>query len=128
MKVLLDTSTFVWLASAPHRLSERARGILNDQSNELYLSQASFWEMAEKVRKGQLRLPESPQQWILDRMTLHGVEEAALDAETLFLGAGLPGQPDDFVDRLLVAQSLREGFSLLSPDSGLTLLGALVLW
>lgn len=128
MKVLLDTCTFVWLTSAPQRLSEGARAVLNDQDNELYLSQASFWEIAEKVRQGRLRLPDSPQNWINVQMKVYGVEEVLLSADVIFLGAGLAGEEVGLMNRFLVAHSIREGFTLLSPDASLLRLGARAVW
>lgn len=117
MKLLLDTCTFVWLTSAPQLLGEGARTALDDAGNDLYLSYASYWEIAEKHRTGQLSLPASPQLWIRDRMKSHGVEEAALEAEVIFLAAELPGDAKNLFKRLLSAQSIRGGYVLLSPEA-----------
>jgi PIN domain nuclease of toxin-antitoxin system len=128
MKVLLDSCAFLWLTSAPQRLSDAARSALDDPENQLYLSHISFWEIAEKVRAGQLRLPTSPSQWIRDRMQLHGVEEVALSAEVIFLGAALEGESSDLFDRLLLGQALREGFTLITPRRTLLSPKAEILW
>jgi PIN domain nuclease of toxin-antitoxin system len=36
MNVLLDTHVFIWLDSAPERLSDKALVVLQDQNNVLY--------------------------------------------------------------------------------------------
>ncbi len=38
MKVLLDTSVFLWMISKPERLSKKARAIIESKENELFIS------------------------------------------------------------------------------------------
>jgi PIN domain nuclease of toxin-antitoxin system len=57
MKLLLDTHVFPWWNEASPRLSRRARHLLSDHENSLYLSVASAWEIA-LIAQGQVeRLP-----------------------------------------------------------------------
>ena len=60
MKLLLDTHTFLWWITDDQKLSGRAREIISDGSNELFLSAATGWEIAIKVQIGRLKLPEEP--------------------------------------------------------------------
>ncbi len=48
MNVLLDTHVFIWLDSAPEKLSANALAVCQDQENTLLLSMASIWEMQIK--------------------------------------------------------------------------------
>jgi PIN domain nuclease of toxin-antitoxin system len=41
MKLLLDTHTFLWLASNPENLSQTALAACEDTTNQLYLSVVS---------------------------------------------------------------------------------------
>lgn len=59
MRALLDTQCWLWMGSAPERLSPRARRLVTDPETELLLSAVSLWEMAIKISIGKLRLPES---------------------------------------------------------------------
>lgn len=54
MKVLLDTHTFIWLDSAPEKLSKSALEYCENENNSLYLSVASVWEMQIKNQLGKL--------------------------------------------------------------------------
>lgn len=54
MKVLLDTHTFIWLDSAPEKLSKKALGFCESLENTLYLSSVSVWEMQIKSQLGKL--------------------------------------------------------------------------
>jgi PIN domain nuclease of toxin-antitoxin system len=50
------------------QLSLRAKGIIADGHNEVFLSAASVWEIVIKTAKGRLVLPEPPDQYISKRM------------------------------------------------------------
>ncbi len=54
MKILLDTHALLWALLEPQKLSENARGILEEPSNTLFVSSASAWEISTKYRLGRL--------------------------------------------------------------------------
>jgi PIN domain nuclease of toxin-antitoxin system len=60
MKILLDTHVFLWMISAPDKLSNTAKKLLKSEENEIYLSTVSGWEKAIKFQIGKLRLPDKP--------------------------------------------------------------------
>ena len=59
MNCLLDTSPYIWLIDNDARLSEKAKSVIEDNENKLYLSAVSFWEIVlnvaviEKIRMNQ---------------------------------------------------------------------------
>lgn len=78
MKLLLDTHTFLWFIGGDERLSPTARTLIEDLSNDVYLSVASLWEMAIKISLGRLRLAQPfetfiPHQLSLNRIGLLGI-------------------------------------------------------
>ena len=46
---LLDTHVLLWFLKNSEQLSKRAKGVILDSSNKLYVSQASIWEIAIKI-------------------------------------------------------------------------------
>ena len=52
MRALLDTHTLIWAALSRATLSRSAATIIADPANEIYVSAASAWEIATKVRLG----------------------------------------------------------------------------
>jgi PIN domain nuclease of toxin-antitoxin system len=56
MKLLLDTHTFLWLASSPEKLSQTGLAACEDPTNELYLSVVSAWEIQIKRQANRLQL------------------------------------------------------------------------
>lgn len=120
MRILLDTHVFVWAIGRSDRLSSRARGLLLDPANDLYLSVASAWELTIKEGMGKLVLPVP-----VDRFVAEGCGAAQIAVLPIELGhlaelARLPLHHRDPFDRMLVAQARREGLALLSEDAALT--------
>ena len=74
MKALLDTHVFLWWITDDPRLSPRAREIIADGANVLFLSAASGWEIAIKTKLGRLRLPDKPERFILKQLESNAIE------------------------------------------------------
>lgn len=116
MRLLLDTSTFLWVITDPAELSTRARELFVDPANEVYLSSVSAWEMAVKYALGRLPLPEPPEQFIPSQRRRHGIEALPLDEEAAVHLARLPMLHKDPFDRMLICQAIVHGLVILSPD------------
>ena len=128
MRLLLDTCTFLWLATEPSRLSSAATLALDDEANELFLSDASVWEIALKHKAGKLPLPDAPRQWISAELLFHGVQSVPVFQEAMYRACELPGNHRDPFDRLIAAQTEAGGFKLVSPDEAFLTLGIVTLW
>lgn len=59
MQYLLDTHTFLWFINGDKQLSSKARSYIENLNNDIYISIASFWEMAIKLNLGKLDLEMS---------------------------------------------------------------------
>ncbi len=68
MKLLLDTHCRLWWFAQPERLNEEAIAHIADETNELWFSVASIWEIGIKVAIGKLPLPEPIDSYISSRM------------------------------------------------------------
>jgi PIN domain nuclease of toxin-antitoxin system len=68
MKYLLDTHTFLWFINGDKALSATAQSLIEDPSNEIFLSIASIWEMAIKVSLGKLTMPQPFTEFVLKEM------------------------------------------------------------
>jgi PIN domain nuclease of toxin-antitoxin system len=112
---LLDTHLLLWAAGPSPRLSAQARRLIDDPDNELVVSAASLWEIAIKsaLRRANFRL-DAP----LFRRNLlnNGYNELAVTGEHAVAVANLPLLHRDPFDRILVAQSIVEGITLLTSD------------
>jgi PIN domain nuclease of toxin-antitoxin system len=55
MNLLLDTHSLLWFIEGHEKLNSTARTLIEDSANQPFLSIASLWEMAIKVRLWQLK-------------------------------------------------------------------------
>ena len=116
MKLLLDTHLLLWAAGQPERLSREARQLIEDQSNELLLSTASLWEVVIKRGLGRDDFKVDPR--LLRRGLLdNGYSELPITSEHVVAIDTLPPIHKDPFDRVLVAQALVEGITLLTTDA-----------
>ena len=116
MRALLDTHTFLWWNLDDLHLSIRAREVIADGKNEIFLSAASAWEIAIKAYKGKLTLPESPEHYVSKRMACHHFLPLPIQLSHALQVYKLPDIHQDPFDRLLIAQSQMERIPLLSGD------------
>ncbi|ELS30332.1 MULTISPECIES: type II toxin-antitoxin system VapC family toxin [Pseudanabaena] len=70
MKLLLDTHILIWLLEGNQNLSPKVRQVIEDETNSLYISIVSLWEIAIKTSLGKLQL-ETPLEKIICDLALH---------------------------------------------------------
>lgn len=115
MKFLLDTRLLLWAAERLELLPDAARTLMDDGSNELLFSAASLWEVAIKQGLGQADFEVEPR--ALRRGLLDGgYGELAVTSAHAVAIASLPPIHKDPFDRLLIAQAMVEGITLLTSD------------
>jgi len=117
VKLLLDTQCWLWWFAQPERLSEEAITHIVDETNELWFSVASIWEIGIKVAIGKLPLPEPPDKYIPSRMSQLGVRSSEITATHALRAAALPLHHRDPFDRMLIAQAQLEDMTLVSADA-----------
>lgn len=127
MNLLLDTNIWLWLQHSPERLGS-ALDHAKDPANVLFLSAASSWEIAIKWSIGKLPLPEPPQTYLPDRMITSGVRALPIQHAHTLAVATLPAHHRDPFDRLLIAQALVEGATLVTSDAAMRPYDAEFLW
>jgi PIN domain nuclease of toxin-antitoxin system len=118
VRLLLDTHVFLWLQTCPERLGERL-ALVQDYRNDLFLSAASCWEIAIKYRLGKLPLPLVPADYVPPRVRAIGAQTLAIQPAHALAAAELPPRHRDPFDRLLVAQALDLGLTILTADGAL---------
>jgi PIN domain nuclease of toxin-antitoxin system len=111
--LLLDSHLLLWAASEPERISTEARDLI--AASERYFSAASLWELAIKSALGRT-------DFVVDVAALYAGlrdnqygELPVTSAHALFATSLPPIHKDPF-DRILVAQAILEGLTLLSAD------------
>lgn len=90
--------------------------VLRNAENELYLSAASAWEIAIKVRIGKMKLPNSPVLYVPRRARESKILSMPISEEHALAVAELPMEHTDPFDRILVAQAQLESLTLVTSD------------
>ena len=128
MRALLDTHAFLWWNMNAPELSPRAREVIADGRNEIYLSAASAWEIAIKASCGKLALPAAPEQYVGERLILHRFLALPVEVSHALRVYALPDIHRDPFDRLLVAQSQMERMPILTADDQIRRYEVEVIW
>lgn len=116
--ILLDTNALLWLVKSPARVARKARDIIEDPANELYVSAASAWEIATKTRLGRLDGAALLSSWTdtLGAMTAY---DLPIDSGDATLAGQLNWKHRDPFDRMIVAQATRHGLTIATSDAAI---------
>ncbi|MHC4472906.1 MAG: type II toxin-antitoxin system VapC family toxin [Planctomycetota bacterium] len=117
MRLLLDTHVWLWQLARPEELSRRAAAALAEIRNELFLSPVSVWEALVLARKGRIRLPQDPREWVREALRRTPAQAADLTHEIALQSEDLEGlAAPDPADRFLVATCLVHDLVLVTAD------------
>lgn len=115
MKILLDTHLILWAAVSPDDLPTEAYQLIEDESNELFFSAASIWEIAIKSNLQKVDFHIDVR--VLRRNLLdNGYSELPIESAHAVFIESLPQLHKDPFDRILIAQATEEGITLLTSD------------
>jgi PIN domain nuclease of toxin-antitoxin system len=128
LELLVDAHAFLWFVSGDAKLSDRARQLIEEPRNTVFLSAVSVWEIS--IKRAQRQLPEtarfSPSLSVY--LKRHGFTELPVSPDHADMAGGLPPHHRDPFDRMLVAQALADGLSIVSIDPQLDAYGITRLW
>ena len=127
MKLLLDTQAFLWFLLDDERLSTPARTAI-EQTEILYLSPASHWEIAIKIALGKYTLPEPFAQFMGRELASNNMTILPIEISHTAQLTTLPFHHRDPFDRLIIAQALVEGISVVSVDTAFDPYGVARIW
>ena len=114
LKLLLDTHIWIWSQVSPDKLAKRVRRLLEDKTNELWLSSVSVWELLLLVQKQRMVLEGSVAEWVAKASA--PLREAPLTAEMVLETERINLPHDDPADRFLVATAKILGLTLVTAD------------
>ncbi|MBJ2287008.1 type II toxin-antitoxin system VapC family toxin [Pseudomonas haemolytica] len=112
MRLLLDTHILLWALNDDPKLSGKARKLIENAA-EVYVSAATFWEMAIKVGVGKLAVDlDEIREYCLES----GFVELPITLEHAIAVKDLEHHHKDPFDRLIIATALSEPMKLLTAD------------
>jgi PIN domain nuclease of toxin-antitoxin system len=127
MRALLDTQAFLWGVAGDPRMSQTAREVFVGPST-LSISIASIWEMLIKVQIGKLKLPRPAGSYIITKLADNKVEILSIELDHLIAFENLALHHRDPFDRILIAQSIAEGWPIITADRDFQKYPVRVIW
>lgn len=128
MKLLLDTHAFLWFVTNDPQLSATAPALIVDPSNQLFISPASYWEVAIKVSIGKNPMTVPFETFFTTAITAYAITVLPVEVCHAAVVSTLPMHHKDPFDRMIVAQALVMGLAIVSIDPLLDPYGINRLW
>jgi PIN domain nuclease of toxin-antitoxin system len=128
MKLLLDTHALLWFIGNDPQLSAPARENIENPAHEKFVSAASLWEIAVKLSLEKLKLPRPFGEVFPQQLEVNGFELLPISCAQLNQLVALPFHHRDPFDRLLIAQALADGMTVVTRDLEFSKYPAKILW
>jgi PIN domain nuclease of toxin-antitoxin system len=115
--LLLDSNALLWWLQDSRRLGPKARRLIEDRANEVFVSAASLWEIAIKYALGRVDLDESPEKVFPPAIESSGFRELPIAIAHALAAGALPPHHADPFDRMIVAQAQIEALAIVTADA-----------
>jgi PIN domain nuclease of toxin-antitoxin system len=112
MNIIIDTHIFLWALTDPSKLSDTKRSALEDLSNLIYVSAVSIAELMIKASLQRLKIDFNPVAMAKES----GFALLDFSAEAALLLKNMPFHHKDPFDRMLIAQSMADGYPIMTED------------
>lgn len=125
MRLLIDTHALIWWLRDSPRLSGAARAAMANQQNDLFVSACVAYEIAYKQKSG--RLPPVSEH-LPRQLQREGILALPISLDHTLAAAALPGPHRDPWDRIMMAQAVAEGLTVVTIDRQFSAYDVPVLW
>lgn len=116
MRLLLDTHVFLWLNDDPTQLSLTLKELFSSGEHELYLSMATPWEIQIKSQLGKLSLAMPIKELVNKNRQENNIQLLPIELSHISYLEELPRRHNDPFDRIIIAQAIIEGMTIVTVD------------
>jgi PIN domain nuclease of toxin-antitoxin system len=113
VRLLLDTHVLLWTLLAPEEVWPEARELIEDGAQDILVSAASAWEIAIKRAQGRLEAPQD----LAAAVAKQSFRPLPIRFEHAAAAGDLPRHHRDPFDRMLIAQAMVEGLTIMTRDT-----------
>ena len=128
MRLLLDTHVLIWIVQNSPKIPQRVELLVKSTANQVFVSAATAWEIATKVKAGKLPFDRPFLADFDASITALAFTPLPMTAAHTVAAGLLAGAHKDPFDRVLAAQAQLEQLTIMTRDPALALLGAQVAW
>lgn len=115
MRILIDTHILIWHLEGDEQLSPNRRSLITDPTNSIFISTASFWEIAIKSSLGKLSLSKSIED-IFVEIDQSTSSILSIEPNHALIVSKLPFHHRDPFDRMIIAQAQVELLDVMTSD------------
>lgn len=119
MRLLLDTNVFLWALAEPKKLSTKARNAISKLENSVYVSPVTAYELSYKHHQGKLPSGAAIVASFGRQVAHLYATELTVSAPHALAAGQLEWEHKDPFDRILAAQAMVEGLTLVTADQDL---------
>lgn len=116
MKYLIDTHILLWYIAGNTRISSETIEIIENRANQIFISNASLWEIAIKQSIGKLELSVSLKE-LFQFMINKNFIILEFDVDDLEMLQQLPFHHQDPFDRIIISQSKTKNLKIITNDN-----------
>jgi PIN domain nuclease of toxin-antitoxin system len=120
LKLLLDTHVILWSAAEPERIPQNIKVELEDDSNELWFSPVSVWEILLLAEKRRIIMEGDHKTSIRKMLQSLPLREAVINQEIAIQSRYIDLPHEDPADRFIAATAMVYGLILVTADKRLT--------
>ena len=113
--MILDTCALLWLATGSSDLTRKTLKKI-EETNVVYVSAITAFEIAIKASKGKLKLPKNPREWFDAIVSCHRLTVLPLDLNVCLGATELPPFHNDPCDRFIIATAKIHNFAVVTSD------------
>jgi PIN domain nuclease of toxin-antitoxin system len=117
LRLLLDTHIILWSAAEPEKLSQNIIEDFKNDSNELWFSPISVWEILLLAEKGRISIGADIEKSVREIFRKIPLNEATLNQEVAIQSRFVRLPHQDPADRFLAATAIVYDFILVTADS-----------
>jgi len=117
LRLLLDTHIILWSAAEPHNLTQNIIKALEKESNELWFSPISVWEIVLLAEKGRISLGPDIEKAVRDIFQKIPFKEAPINQEVAIQSRIVQLPHQDPADRFLAATAIVYDLTLVTADA-----------
>jgi PIN domain nuclease of toxin-antitoxin system len=128
VNLLLDTHAFLWWIAGDSAPSPPSRDAIADEDNAVFVSAASSWEITTKFRLGKLPGVAAIVADLATVLDAQGFRPLPISFAHGEVAGRLPGPHKDPFDRMLIAQAMADGLTLVSNEERFDAYGVRRLW
>lgn len=115
-KFLLDTHVFIWWLQDNEQLSTKAKKLISEPGNEIFVSSASIWEMSIKSKLGKLKIKGFSEEFLKKQIIGNSFSFLPISLEHSFGIYKLKTHHNDPFDHMLISQAKTEKCTIISKD------------